>query len=57
MPFPPMHLAWAVTAIGTGLFIETCIDPEGLPEDLYILALKRLLYGAECPNPSTATAP
>jgi AcrR family transcriptional regulator len=44
LPMPPLHLAWAMTAVGTGLFMETCIDPEGVPDDLYVSSLKRLLY-------------
>lgn len=44
-PIPTMHLAWAVTSLGTGLFIQTCIDPKAAPDGLYVEALQHLLSG------------
>lgn len=45
MPMSSTQLAWAMTAAGTGLFIQSCIDPSGTPPGIYQQTLKRLLYG------------
>jgi AcrR family transcriptional regulator len=45
MPMPSTQLALAMTAAGTGLFIQACIDPGGTPPGIYQQTLKRLLYG------------
>jgi len=49
-PMSAQHLAWAITSMGTGLFLQTCLDPEAVPERMYMTALKRILYGNGEPN-------
>ncbi|TVP70759.1 MAG: TetR/AcrR family transcriptional regulator [Leptolyngbya sp. LCM1.Bin17] len=54
-PMSAQHLAWAITSVGTGLFLQTCLDPDALPEAMYMTALKRILYGHGEPNAAQLT--
>lgn len=45
IPMSSTQLAWAMTAVGTGLFIQSCIDPRSTPAGIYQQTLKHLLYG------------
>lgn len=52
MPMPPLALAWALTSFGTGLFLQTCVDPAAAPGGLYRAGLQQMLYGtASDPTP------
>jgi AcrR family transcriptional regulator len=45
-PMPVEYLAWALIALGTGLAVETYLDPPALPDELYQTVMRRLLGGS-----------
>lgn len=47
MPMPPTDLAWVLSSFGTGLFLQTCVDPAAAPGGLYREGLKQILHGPE----------
>lgn len=45
-PAPVEHLAWGLVALGSGLALQSYLEPGALPEDLYTAAVDRLLADA-----------